>query len=216
MYHLVKKGEAMAVGRPRCFDVDEALDRALTVFWRRGYEGASLDDLTAAMGINRPSLYAAFGNKEALFRKAMERYLAGPASFVKASLELPTARAVAERLLYGSVELLNDPRHPGCLMVQAALVCGEGAEAVRRELIARRAEGDALIRERFERAATEGDLPADTNPADLANYVVTVMRGLAVQAASGVNGEELRRVAETALRAWPGHFTPSADRGSAR
>jgi AcrR family transcriptional regulator len=191
-------------GRPREFDVDEALDRALGVFWRKGYEGASLPELTKAMGINRPSLYAAFGNKEALFRKVLDRYAEGPAAYVRAALDEPTARAVAERLLHGTAELLADPRHPrGCLMVQGALACGEAAESVRRELAARRAAADALVRRRFERARAEGDLPADADPADLARYVVTVMRGMAVQAAGGASREQLRRVAEIALRAWP-------------
>src|SRR5712671_741565 len=139
-----KREPASTVGRPRAFDVDEALDQALRVFWRKGYEGTSLTDLTRALGINRPSLYAAFGNKEALFRKALDRYVEGPAAYVREALNQPTARAVAERLLYGSADLLNDPRHPrGCLMVQAALVCGEAAESVRRELSARRAAGEA-------------------------------------------------------------------------
>src|ERR1051325_3475900 len=103
-------------GRPRQFDTEKALDRALTVFWQKGYEGASLLDLTRAMGINRPSLYAAFGNKEALFRKALDRYAEGQAAYIRAALEAPTARAVAERLLHGTVELLTDPRNPrGCL-----------------------------------------------------------------------------------------------------
>src|SRR5690348_4805353 len=97
-------------GRPRSFDVDHALDRALKVFWRKGYEGASLPDLTKAMGINRPSLYAAFGNKEALFRKAIDRYIEGPACGFRAALEEPTARKVVERLLYGNIDLVTDPR----------------------------------------------------------------------------------------------------------
>jgi AcrR family transcriptional regulator len=191
-------------GRPREFDVDRALDRALELFWRKGYEGTSLPDLTRAMGINRPSLYAAFGNKEQLFRKALDRYAEGPAAYVRAALDEPTARAVAERLLGGAVELLTDPRNPrGCLMVQGALACSAAAESVRRELASRRAAGEDALRRRFERALAEGDLPADTDPADLACYVVTVIRGMAVQAAGGAGREELRRVAETALRAWP-------------
>src|SRR5215470_17599780 len=121
----------MAMGRPREFDVDQALERALQVFWRKGYEGASLPDLTQAMGINRPSLYAAFGNKEALFRKALDRYAEGPAAYLGAALNEPTARAIAERLLHGTSDLVTDPRNPrGCLIVHGALACGEAAESV--------------------------------------------------------------------------------------
>jgi AcrR family transcriptional regulator len=194
----------MPVGRPRAFDIDKALDRALKVFWRKGYEGASLPDLTKAMGINRPSLYAAFGNKEELFRKALDRYAEGPAGYVEKALAEPTARAVAERLLAGTVDLLTDPRNPrGCLMVQGALACGTAAESVRRELIARRLAGEAAVRQRFERARADGDLPVAADPADLARYLVTVIRGMAVEAASGASRAELLRVAELALQAWP-------------
>jgi AcrR family transcriptional regulator len=192
------------IGRPREFDVDLALDRALRVFWRRGYEGATLPDLTKAMGINRPSLYAAFGSKEELFRKALDRYVEGPAAFVREALNEPTARAVAERLLGGTIDLVTDRRNPrGCLIVQAALACGETAESVRREVAARRVAGEVAVRQRFERARADCDLPAETDAADLARYVVTVMRGMAVQAAGGASREDLRRVAELALRAWP-------------
>lgn len=194
----------MPRGRPREFDIDRALESALRVFWRKGYEGASLADLTEAMGINRPSLYAAFGSKEGLFRKALDRYAAGPSAFLSAALDEPTARAVAERLLNGAIDLLTDPRHPqGCLMVQGALACGETAESVRQELIARRAEVEVGLCQRFERAQADGDLPADAVPADLARYLVTLMRGMAVQSASGDCRDALRRVAEIALRAWP-------------
>src|SRR5205807_7997107 len=116
-------------------------------------EGATLPDLTKAIGINRPSLYAAFGNKEALFRRALERYVEGPAAFIARALAEPTARAVVEQLLRGSTELLTSPQGPaGCLMVQAALACGEAADPIRRELVARRAAGALAIRRRFERA----------------------------------------------------------------
>ena len=194
----------MPRGRPREFDTEEALDAALEVFWRKGYEGASLPDLTQAMGINRPSLYAAFGNKEELFRRVITRYVEGPAAYVRKALEEPTARAVAERLLLRSIDLVTDPRNPsGCLLVQGALACGEAADSIRRELAARRLATELAIRERFERARSEGDLSADANPADLARFVSTLLRGIAVQAAGGTSRTELRRVARLALRAWP-------------
>ena len=191
-------------GRPRGFDVERALDAALNVFWARGYEGASLDELTGAMGINRPSLYAAFGNKENLFRRVLDRYGRGPAAHACAALQAPTAREVAERMLTGTVAMLTDPRHPrGCLIVQGALACGDNSECVQRALAAHREAGVAALRKRFERARREGDLPRSANPADLARYVTTVAHGLSVQAASGATRAELTRVVRTALRAWP-------------
>jgi AcrR family transcriptional regulator len=196
--------ECVAKGRPREFDTDKALDRALQVFWRKGYEGASLSDLTSAMGINRPSLYAAFGDKQALFRKVLDRYSEGPGAYVCEALQQPTARFVAEGLLRGAANLLSDRRHPpGCLAVQGALACGEEAKSVRKELVRRRGAIQDEIRQRFERAIKEGDLPDNADPAALAGYVVTVANGMAVQAASGAKPTELRRIAEMAMRAWP-------------
>lgn len=201
---MKSKKPALTMGRPRAFDVDKALERALQVFWQKGYEGTSLSDLTEAMGINRPSLYGAFGDKEALFRKALDRYTDGPAAYVREALNQPKARAVVERLLRGAVDLLTDPRTPqGCLLVQGALSCGRAADPIRRELISRRAAGEAALRQRFKRAISERDLPAETNAADLARYVATVIHGMAVQAASGASRAELRRVIQTAMRAWP-------------
>src|ERR1700693_4126605 len=134
-------------GRPRSFDLDQALDRALQVFWRKGYEGTSLADLTGAIGINRPSLYAAFGDKETLFRKALDRYAEGPAAYVREALKQPTARAVTEQLLRGTTDLLTDTHHPsGCLVVQSALVCGEASDCIRKELVSRRSAGEADVR----------------------------------------------------------------------
>jgi len=204
VYHSVNKGEKVPTGRPREFNVDKALDRALRVFWRKGYEGASLPDLTKAMGINRPSLYAAFGNKEALFKKTIDRYLEGPAGYVRAALEQPTARRVAEHALRGTIELVTDSRNPrGCFIVQAALACGDTADCIRRELAKRRDALVTALRKRFERAVAEGDLTSDCDPADLARYVATVMHGMSVQAASGAQRGELEQVAKIALKAWP-------------
>ena len=194
----------MPSGRTRQFDVDEALDRALEVFWARGYEGATLPELTRAMGINRPSLYAAFGNKEELFRKALERYLTGPQSFVGEALKQPTARGVTEALFSGFIRMQRGrDRARGCLVVQGALACGEEAEPVRRELARLRQAAVTAFRERFERAVQDGDLPKGTDCAGLARYVATVLNGLAVQAASGATEKDLRLVSARAMQAWP-------------
>lgn len=191
-------------GRPRGFDPQAALEAALQVFWSKGYDGASLSDLTAAMGINRPSLYAAFGDKQSLFQKAVDRYLSGPVSYFDRALEAPSAREAVERLLNDSIQLATDPSHPrGCLLVQGALSCSESGAAARDELRARRTAGQASIRRRLKRARDEGDLPADADPDELARYVATLMQGLAVQAAGGASRADLRRVAARALRAWP-------------
>jgi AcrR family transcriptional regulator len=194
----------MPSGRVREFDADEALDRALEVFWARGYEGATLDELTAAMGINRPSLYAAFGNKEQLFRKALDRYQTGPQSFLAEALQQPTARAAVEAVFDGFVELQRDRvESRGCLIISGALACGEESEPVRRELARLRQAAVSALLERLERAVREGDLPGGTDCATLARYIGTVLNGLAVQAASGATEKELRQVAAVAMRAWP-------------
>ncbi len=194
----------MAIGRPRKFDLDAALDAAVKVFWHKGYEGTSLPDLTAAMGINRPSLYAAFGNKETLFRKAVDRYIEGPASHVQRALAAPTAREVVQQLWSGSIKLITDSDGPrGCFLVQAALVCGSSADSLRRDMAVRRASLVKILAQRFEQAVAAGDLPNHLVADDLARYVVTVSHGMAVQAAGGATQAELRRVAELALQAWP-------------
>ena len=147
-------------GRPRAFDVDQALDAALRVFWRQGYEGTSLADLTAAMRVNRPSLYAAFGNKERLFRRVLDHYGRGAQAIREEALRQPTARAAVEHLFRALVDSMGDSRNPrGCLMVQSALVCGEQGAIVKQELITRRTAAAAAWRDRFERARREGDLP---------------------------------------------------------
>ncbi|MFI5649280.1 TetR/AcrR family transcriptional regulator [Kitasatospora sp. NPDC051705] len=188
----------MSGGRPRAFDPETVLDRALEVFWRQGYEGTSLSDLTAAMGINRPSMYAAFGNKEQLFRKVLDRYFTSPGAFAAEALEAPTAQTVIERLLLGAVELTTGSDTPhGCLSVNSVHACGPDSEPIRREVIARRMAGEAALRHRFEQAA---DLPADTDPRVLARLVYTLSDGIAVQAASGYTRDQLRQVVDLALR----------------
>ena len=197
--------KAAVRGRPREFSIDTALAAALRVFWSKGYEGASLSDLTEAMGITRPSLYAAFGNKEELFRKALDLYERDKQAYVGQALEAPTARGVALRLLYGALDMQitgEDPR--GCLGVISSTACGADAESIRREVVARRASSDAALLKRFERAKAEGDLPDHIEPAGLVNYLGAVIQGLCLQGGAGAKPEDLRRLVETTMDLWPG------------
>lgn len=194
----------VVLGRPRTFCVDQALDHALRVFWQKGYEGTSLSDLTEAMGINRPSLYAAYGNKEELFRKVLDRYAESRAAFMRDACAQKTARAVVEHILLAIADGVTCPDKPqGCMTVRCTLASSEAADSVRMELAKRRANGEGMLRQRLERAREEGDLPDRANPADLARYVATIYQGMSVQAAGGATREQLRRVAKTALEAWP-------------
>ena len=191
-------------GRPRVFDMDEALDKALKIFWERGYEGASLAELTETLGINKPSLYAAFGNKEELFHKALLKYATGPVAFVKDVIDEPTAYKVAEAFLVKAAEFLTDPQHPkGCMIVQGALSSGESAEIVRNVLIKYRASYESLLAERFTKAKQEGDLSSDADPRNLAKYLATLHQGMSVQATSGASREELLEMGNLALKVWP-------------
>jgi AcrR family transcriptional regulator len=191
-------------GRPRGFNYGEALDRAMHVFWRKGFEGASLNDLTAAMGIQPASLYQAFGNKRKLFEKALARYLAGPVAFMHDALNEPTAFAVADRILRRTAEFLTQGRsRHGCMTIQAALAGGVEAEPIRRMLVALRVKEQDALRRRFERAKSEGELANDADAADLARFVTALFQGMTVQAINGASREDLLRLSDTALRIWP-------------
>jgi AcrR family transcriptional regulator len=176
----------------------------MTVFWRQGYEGASISDLTKAMGINAPSLYACFGSKEGLFRAVMDRYDARRDGFMSEILAQPTAQAVAEAYLYGVAAFAADTggqNPPGCLMLKGALSCCE--QQITDDMTRRRAEKEALLKKRFEQAKKAGDLPKSANPATLARYLAVMANGISVQAGSGASLKELREVAAVALAGWP-------------
>ncbi len=193
----------MIMGRPREFDTEKALDEAMEVFWRHGYEGATIAELTGAMGINPPSLYAAFGSKEGLLKAALDRYAKKRAEFMAEALALPTARAVVERVLLKLADMQTDPENPpGCLLVAGGLACGAGAENVPFELAARRAEAEDQLRDRFIRAKAEGDLTADADPTALARYLSAVIAGMGVLASSGATREDLRQIALVSVKAF--------------
>src|ERR1700675_1511247 len=202
-YTTLGEQEEDVIGRPREFDIDKALERAMALFWRQGYEGTSLADLTRELGLTRPSLYAAFGSKEGLFLKALDLYETR-AGYRQAALTAPSAAAYARALLEGAADLHGDKRNPpGCLGVQGALACAPQSDSIRKELIRRRKIGESIILDRLKRAKAEGDLPPDADPAELARYLSIVIYGITIQAAGGATRKELRSAAELALRGWP-------------
>jgi len=171
----------------------------MTVFWRHGYEGASMSELTAAMGINSPSLYACFGSKEGLFRAVLERYDERRKSFMESVLAAPSAAKVAETYLHGVADFAIDTsgkNPPGCFLLQSGLSCGDSD--IPDETARHRAEKEAALCARFEKARSQGDLPKPAH-----RYLMTVSNGICVQAASGASAKELHEVAAMALMAWP-------------
>ena len=191
-------------GRPREFCVDHALAQALRVFWEKGYDGTSLNDLTDAMGITRPSLYAAFGNKESLFRKALDLYEREKLDYIGKALEQPTARGVAEVMLRGSVDNVMSSNEPhGCLGVITSVACGPESQSVREDVVKRGEAGKRALAERFERAKAEGDLPSHIDPEGLMRVLIAMLQGISVQANQGATREELERLVESGLALWP-------------
>lgn len=194
------RAERVLKGRPREFDVDKALDAAVTVFWRKGFEAASLEDLTSAMGINRPSLYAAFGNKAELFQKVTDRYLQGAAHAVADALAQPRVRDAVRRLLGATLGHAQPARPRGCLLVSGALVCGDESEPIRRELARRRGEIEFALRMRLIQAVSDGELRANADLNALAKFIATFSHGLAVQQMSGAATGDLLTAIDLTLR----------------
>jgi len=191
-------------GRPREFDLDEALASALRVFWQKGYEGASLSDLTEVMGITRPSLYAAFGNKETLFRKALDLYEREKLAYVETALAAPTVRGVAERMLLGAIAMMTSGCDPnGCFGVVATVACSDYCESMKADVLARRISSTEALISRFERGRDDGDLEPHVDPSGLALHLLALMQGMAVQSGGGASREELDMLVDTSLQFWP-------------
>lgn len=193
------------VGRPRSFDRDDALKRALMVFWRHGYDASSLAMLTEAMGIGAPSLYAAFGDKRALFEEALDYFSKTYGSFtVQALQEESDARAAVERLLRGAAAAFTERGHPpGCFVISAATNCSPQSAPVQRRLRSFRALTVRALEEKMESAKSRGALPPDVDAHALALFYSSMLQGMSAQARDGASREELEAVADTALRAWP-------------
>ncbi|THA80526.1 TetR/AcrR family transcriptional regulator [Streptomyces sp. A0592] len=190
-------------GRPRSFDRDAALDKAMTAFWERGYEATSISDLTASIGISAPSLYAAFGDKRKLFDEVVVVYGSRYADFAAVALaEESTARAAVERILREAAEIYTDPAHPpGCMVISAAI--NTTSEEVAQALRMRRNANLELFERRIRADVATGALPADTDARALARYTGAVLQGMSQQSRDGASREELAAVAERALLAWP-------------
>lgn len=191
-------------GRPRNFDRTEALSRAMELFWARGYEGASMADLTEAMGIGSPSLYAAFGSKEALFREAIEHYGVTEGPEIRAAMDAaPTARDAVEAYLTASARTFTRPGKPrGCMIVLSGLTPADASQSVCDALRSSRAGAVTDLERRLRRALTDGALPADFDVRGVAAFYVTVQQGMSIQARDGASRESLLAVARNAMAAW--------------
>lgn len=191
-------------GRPREFDRDTALRAAMLVFWRHGYEGASLADLTEAMEISKPTLYAAFGDKQGLLREALRMYLGLRAEDYTAALNRSTVREVAEAWLRLTGGVRKEAGVPsGCFLVQGALAGSQASHAIQEELATIRNEGTRQLERRFEQAKQEGDLPGTWKPGPLAQYLSAFASGLAVQSSGGISSEVLNEAVDQVMANWP-------------
>lgn len=194
----------MPRGRPREFDADQALDRATDVFWRQGYEGTSITDLTASMGISAPSLYAAFGNKRQIFDKVMDRYMQARIARRATALSHDDPVEASRNYLEGVVLDGTMPDHPkGCLMVGGALVCSDANSDVADQLATLRTDVRDDLQRLFVQAIKAGRLRADADAASLGAYVAAVAEGISVQASSGASRQSLMKVVDVALSALP-------------
>ncbi|MDD2658047.1 MAG: TetR/AcrR family transcriptional regulator [Candidatus Pacebacteria bacterium] len=198
--------EKRSRGRPRLLDREHALEVALQLFWRYGYEGTSIAELTAAMGITPPSLYAAFGSKDALYRAALDRYEASYGGYAARALtEEPRVRDAVARMFREAVAVYAAGREPlGCMLAAGAVMCAPEHKDVTADLARRRSAVIAMIKDRFDRAVADEELAPSTDTAALAAFCAAVIQGLSIQARDGTDRGLLEAVAATALSAWPG------------
>jgi AcrR family transcriptional regulator len=192
-------------GRPLSFDRDAALEQAMLLFWRHGYEATSLSDLRSAMGVTQPSIYTAFGDKKQLFLEAVRRYLSGPVTSQGIIEGAATAREAADGLLQAAaIGFTRADTPPGCLLASSAISCSAEAADVQAELAGLRRTIEAQLRGRLEHAVRSGELSADTDAEALAGHVMAVMQGMSTLARDGASREKLMRIADSVMSAWPG------------
>jgi AcrR family transcriptional regulator len=199
---MVESGEYVKkMGRPIGFDKEAALDAAMKAFWKRGYEGTSIADLTEVMGLNPPSIYAAFGDKKTLFQLAAKHYADGPAQYQAKALREPTLGGGIRALFRNAVEFLTDPEHQsGCMTLTGAMACSVEADSAKELMAEIRRQNEAALRVRLKQARKSGELATEVNIGDYARYLSTLLGGLAIQSASGVSRAEMKRIADIAVR----------------
>jgi AcrR family transcriptional regulator len=192
-------------GRPRAFDRDEVLAKAIDAFWEHGFEATSVAELTKTMGINPPSLYAAFGDKKALFLEAVEQYQRTHGAFaLRALASEPTAREGVARMLREAAAQYTDASHPrGCMVISAATNCTPDSAEVEQALRDSRNANVAELRDRIQADISSGALPADVDARSLAVFAAATLQGMSQQARDGATREDLEAVAEASMRAWP-------------
>ncbi|WP_213992847.1 TetR/AcrR family transcriptional regulator [Sodalis sp. dw_96] len=191
-------------GRPRSFDRDTVLDRAMRLFWLRGYETTSLAELLKVMEVTTPSIYSAFGDKEHLFLETIKRYIAGPGSYQAEALGEKTAKQAVTRILSQAVDSMVDPHTPpGCMLTLSTINCSAASAYVQQAVTEARRETELALCRRIERGIAEGDVPADTDAAALAGFYATFLYGMSIKATEGVTRAQARAMADAALRAWP-------------
>lgn len=202
-------------GRPREFDRDEALRSAMIVFWNKGYEGASLEELQTAMGpISPPSFYAAFGSKEQLFFEAVDLYLATVGSRPTNALEnAPTAKQAIEGLLREAIDIYSGADTPnGCLLIMSAVNCAPANKSVQDRMCSYRRRVPDVIRQRILRGVSDGDVPASVDIEPLVSLYTNVIFGLPIRARDGASRTEMLAGLSAAMAAWD-HIMQHAPKG---
>ncbi len=204
MHSRTPDAQTRRPGRPLSFDRDAALHQAMLLFWRHGYEATSIADLTAAMSVTPPSIYAAFGDKKRLFLEAVSSYLSGPVTAATLIDAAPTAREAAAALLRSAaIGFTGEDTPPGCLLASAAISCSSSAAGVQSELAALRGGIEARLTERITRAVSAGEMPDGIDADALSGHVMCVIQGMSTLARDGAPREKLLRVADLAMRGWP-------------
>lgn len=197
-------------GRPLSFDREQAVQKAMLLFWQHGYEATSLNDLTAALQVKPSSIYTAFGDKKGLFLAAVQRYVSGPVNAESIILGAATAQEAALGLLRtAAIGFTGESTPRGCLLASSAISCSASAQDVKEALADLRKGIEASLRDKIKRSLKDGSLPAGTDPAALAAHTMAVIQGMSTLARDGATRASLLKAADMAMRCWPSASKPN-------